>query len=39
MIHVVLCANQFLLSLLWAALAACLRSSLIHDVGHWLNAW
>jgi hypothetical protein len=40
MIHVVLRANQVLvLSLLWAALAACLLSSLIHDVGHWLNAW
>ena len=27
------------LSLLWAALATCAISSLVYDVGHWLNAW
>jgi hypothetical protein len=28
-----------MLSLLWAALATCAISSLVYDVGHWLNAW
>ena len=27
------------LSLLWSALATCAISSLVYDVGHWLNAW
>jgi hypothetical protein len=36
----VLRANRALaLSLLWAALAACVVSSVIYDVGHWLSAW
>ena len=39
-IDVVLRANRvFVLSLLWAAFAACMVSSLAYDVGHWLNAW
>jgi hypothetical protein len=39
-IDVVLRANQVLgLSLLWAALAGCVISSLVYDVGHWLSAW
>jgi len=28
-----------LLGLFWAALAACLVSSAVYDVGHWVNAW
>jgi len=33
-------ANRtLLLSLLWAALAACVVSSMIYDVGHWFHAW
>jgi len=31
--------RTLLLSLLWAALAACVVSSVIYDVGHWLHAW
>jgi hypothetical protein len=39
-IDVVLRANTVLvLSLLWAAFAACVVISLAFDVGHWLNAW
>jgi len=39
-IDVVLRANRVLvLSLMWAAFAACAVSSLAYDVGHWLNAW
>jgi hypothetical protein len=39
-IDVVLRANTVLvLSLLWAAFAACVVISLAYDVGHWLNAW
>jgi hypothetical protein len=39
-IDVVLRANRVLvLSLLWAAFAACVVSSLAYDVGRWLNAW
>ena len=33
-------ANRVMaLSLLWSALATCAISSLVYDVGHWLNAW
>jgi hypothetical protein len=33
-------ANRILLlSVLWAALVACVVSSAVYDVGHWLNAW
>jgi len=33
-------ANRLMiLSLLWSGLATCAISSLIYDVGHWLNAW
>ena len=33
-------ANRVIvLSLLWSALATCVVSSLVYDVGHWLNAW
>jgi hypothetical protein len=39
-IDVVLRANRVLvLSLLWAALAACVISSVVYDVAHWVNAW
>ena len=39
-IYILLRVNRGLvLGLLWAALAACVVGSLIHDVGHWLNAW
>jgi len=39
-IDVVLRANRILvLSLLWAALAGCVVSSAVYDVGHWINAW
>jgi hypothetical protein len=39
-IDVVLRANRVLmLSLLWVALAACAVSSVVYDVGNWLNAW
>jgi hypothetical protein len=39
-IDAVLRANRVLmLSLLWAGLAACVVSSLVYDVGHWLQAW
>ena len=27
------------LSLLWAALAACVISSLVYDVADWISAW
>ena len=27
------------LSLLWAALAACVVSSVVYDVAHWIDAW
>jgi len=38
--NVVLRANQTVaLALLWAALAACVVSSLVYDVSDWLNAW
>jgi hypothetical protein len=38
--EVVLRANRTaLLSLLWAALLACVVGSLVFDVGHWLGAW
>jgi hypothetical protein len=33
-------ANRALmLGLVWGALAACVVSSVIYDVGHWLHAW
>jgi len=33
-------ANRaLLLGLLWAALAVCVVSSAIYDVGHWVHAW
>ena len=39
-LEVVLRANRTaLLSLLWAALLACVVGSLVFDVGHWLGAW
>ena len=39
-IDVVLRANRILvLSLLWAALAACVVGSLAYDVGRWIDAW
>jgi hypothetical protein len=31
--------RAMVLSLLWSALATCAISSLVYDVGHWLNAW
>jgi hypothetical protein len=38
-IDAVLRANRVLiLSLLWAALAACVVSSLVYDVAHWIHA-
>jgi len=37
---VVLRANRTLmLTLLWAALAACVVSSLVYDVADWIHAW
>jgi len=37
---VVLRANRALvLTLLWAALVACVVASLVYDVGDWLHAW
>ncbi len=39
-VDAVLRANRTLsLSLLWAALAACVVSSAVYDVGHWISAW
>jgi hypothetical protein len=39
-INAVLRANRILgLSLFWAALAACVVSSLVYDIGHWFQAW
>ena len=39
-VDIVLRANRVaLLSLLWGALAACVVSSLVFDVGQWLGAW
>ena len=39
-VELVLRANRVaLLSLLWGALAACVVSSLVFDVGQWLGAW
>jgi hypothetical protein len=36
----VLRANRSLaLSLLWAALAACVVSSAVYDIGSWFGAW
>jgi hypothetical protein len=33
-------ANRVLvLGLLWGALAACVVSSLVYDVAHWIQAW
>jgi hypothetical protein len=32
-------SRVLVLSLLGAAFAACVVSSLAYDVGHWLNAW
>jgi len=33
-------ANRVLvLSLMWSAFATCAISSLVYDVGHWLNSW
>jgi hypothetical protein len=38
--HVLLRANRFLLlTVLWAALAACIVGSLAFDVADWLSAW
>jgi hypothetical protein len=28
-----------MLTLLWVGLAACVISSVVYDVGHWLSAW
>ena len=39
-IDALLRANKILmLSLLWAALAACVVGSLAYDVADWINAW
>jgi hypothetical protein len=36
----VLRANRVVaLGLMWAALAACVISSLVYDVSDWINAW
>jgi ABC-type uncharacterized transport system permease subunit len=33
-------ANRILLlSLMWAALLACIVGSLVYDVGHWVGRW
>ena len=33
-------ANRIMiLGVLWCALGTCVISSLVYDVGHWLNAW
>jgi hypothetical protein len=33
-------ANRvMILGVLWSALVTCVISSLVYDVGHWLNAW
>jgi hypothetical protein len=38
--HLLLRANRILvLTVLWAALAACIVGSLIFDVADWLSAW
>lgn len=38
--EMVLRANlMLLLFLFWTALSACALSSLVYDVGRWLNAW
>jgi hypothetical protein len=38
--HVLLRANRILLlTVLWAALAACIVGSLVFDVADWLSAW
>jgi hypothetical protein len=38
--HVLLRANRILLlTVLWAALAACVAGSLAFDVADWLSAW
>jgi hypothetical protein len=38
--HVLLRANRILLlTMLWAALAACIVGSLAFDVANWLSAW
>jgi hypothetical protein len=31
--------RALLLSLLWAALLACVISSAVFDIGHWFHAW
>ena len=39
-IDALLRANKILmLSLLWAALAACVVGSLAYDIADWINAW
>jgi hypothetical protein len=38
--NIVLRANRTaVLALLWAALGACVISSLVYDVADWINAW
>ena len=38
--NIVLRANRaVVLALLWAALAACVISSLVYDVSNWISAW
>jgi len=38
--NIVLRANRAaVLALLWAALAACVISSLVYDVANWIGAW
>jgi hypothetical protein len=37
--HVVRANRSLALSLLWAALAACVVSSAVYDIGRWLGGW